>query len=453
MNTAHRAHFEPTEFAPSTMGKLFVSILFIAVFEGGIRKWISIDYTIPLVLLRDCLAVYGVFWAAQSGEMNLDQKGLQVLWLWSALVVCWGLAQLMVIQPSPVVFIVGIRFWLLYLWFAYAAAVSLTEDDFRYIMKTILWLLVIMTPLAVTQFFLPPSDFLNKQLDDDQTDVFVVTKNIVRTTGTFSFALGYSTLLAIVNPFVFALLTSDGRFGGNKWVHNVLILALAVATMVSGSRSALLLFGLMIVVYIFTALRYSKEAKKDSTMPRLLATLLILAAVPSVFFNAADTMQERFELAAENENFFERVTHMLIGESAAYEKLTLIGYGIGAGNNFAAVEATGERTFLLEETEAARTILEGGLIGFAFIGLKLMVILIGLRQSVRIVKSTGHALPLFLWITLAIGLLTWSIIGQLTVNVLGYLLLGLGIASLRLELIALEADEAVCIEPDVTKYA
>lgn len=443
MITTHRTYFEsqikksaPTvvskKTAPSMMGKLFVAIFLIAVFEGGIRKWISIEYTTYLVLLRDCLAVFGVFRAIKGGKINVKQKGFQALWFWSVIVLLWGLGQLMVNQSSPLVFIVGVRFWMLYLWFAYAAAVSLTADDFRYITKTILWLLVLMLPLAVVQHYLPPSDFLNKQLDDDDTEVFRVTADIVRVTGTFSFSLGYSTFLAIANPFVFALLATGRRLGSNKWLRYVLIFVLAAATIVSGSRSATLMFGLMVIIYIIITLRYALVAKKGSTLFGLLVILLMIAAVPNVFFRATDAIQERFELAAEVEDFSERVLNMLIGESETYEKQTFIGYGVGAGSNFAGVEATGERTFLLAETEVERTILEGGLLGFVFIILKLIVILFGLQQSLRIVKSTGDALPLMLWFTLTIALLTWSIIGQLTVNVLGYLLLGLGIASLRL---------------------
>lgn len=426
------------KITPTTMGKLFVAILLIAVFEGAIRKWVTPALTNPLVLLRDGLALYCLFWALKTGKMHGGQKGAQALWLWTALVVLWGLFQLMINQSSPLIYIVGLRFWLLYLWFAYAAAVSMSQDDFRYISKTLLWLVLLMAPLAVLQFSLPPSAFLNKQVDGDEEKVFLAIAGVVRTTGTFSFTLGYTTLLAIFTPVVLSLLAPGIRLWGKSWAPKALVFALAIGTMVSGSRSALIMFGLMFLVYMFVSVRYSKnnatvrKSAKGGSAVMLVGVVLMLAVVPFIFSGAVDSSKQRFEEAAASEDLVDRVKVIFFGETGVYENLTLIGEGIGGGTNFASVITTGERTFLLAESEAGRVILEGGVLGFTYIGLKLMLIIFGLRRSLVIAKRTGNSLPLLLWSTLSIALLTWSIIGQLTVNALGFLLLSLGIASLRL---------------------
>ena len=121
---------------------------------------------------------------------------------------------------------------------------------------------------------------------------------------------------------------------------------------------------------------------------------------------------------------------IFFGEPLFYGEMTSIGYGIGAGTNFVGVLS--ETEFSLGETESTRTIMEGGLLGVAFIGIKLLVTIIGLLKSARIAKLTGFLLPLLLWLTIALALFSWSIIGQLTVNALGYMLFGLGISALRL---------------------
>lgn len=421
----------PVTASLSTMGKLFIAILLIAVFEGAMRKWVSLDWTTPLVLLRDTLAVWGALLGIRSGRMNGNVKSAQALWLWSAMVVLWGLLQLIVNGSSPVVLAVGIRFWLLYLWFAYAAAILLTATDFRFIGRVLLGLLLLLVPLAVMQYYAPPTDILNKTLDDDMTGVFLVVQGVVRTTATFSFALGYSTFLAIATPFLLALLEPGYRVPGGKWIPRLLIFVLSVGTLVSGSRSALLMFGGMLFVFVICSFLYSRMARMDNFILRFPLLLAVLVAASYVSINAVDTMQQRFELAAESEDFSMRLEDMFVGESVAYEEWSFLGEGIGGGTNFAAVEATGQRGFMLAETESARILLEGGLLGAVFIGLKLVVIFLGGRQSWKIARSSGDILPLMLWVTLAIALLTWSIIGQLTVNVLGCLLLGLSIASLR----------------------
>jgi len=426
-----------SKISPSKMGKLFVAILLITVFEGAVRKWISPDLTNPLVLLRDGLALYGVFWAIKKGTIHSGQKAAQALWLWSALVVLWGLFQLLVNQSSFFVYVVGLRFWLLYLWFAYAAAMTLTQDDFRYITNTLLWLLLIMAPLAVVQFNLPPSAFLNKQVDGDETKVFRLTADIVRTTGTFSFTIGYTTLIAIITPFVLSFLSHGMKLWGKSWTTKAMFLALAVATMVSGSRSAIIMFGLMFAVYMVISVRYAKKygtsnkSVKGNTIVMLMVVVSLLSVVPYIFSRSLDATIERFETASESEDFVGRVFTIFLGETPVYENLSLIGAGVGAANNFATLGKTDDK-FALGEVESSRTIMEGGIIGFIFIGLKLLLITFGLRRAFAIAKKTGNSLPLLLWFTLSIALLTWSVIGQLTVNALGYLLLSLGIASLRL---------------------
>lgn len=415
----------------SKIGKIFILILLIVVFEGAIRKWVSSALTGPLILLRDGLALYGIFSTIKTKRLRFKRVGAQLLKLWTYFFLGWGLLQLLVNQSSPFIYVVGIRFWLLYLWFSYAAAVSLTEYDFNFIGKTILILMIAMTPLVVMQHFLPPGAFLNKQLDGVQDDIFLVVTGIVRTTGTFSFTLGFTTLLALATPFVLCLLTPGSKLWNRKWMPKFCILALGISTVVSGSRGAIIFFGLMFGAYIVATLLYSKRSKKLAALFLIVVVGALLALVPYLFSTSMKANIERFESASQSENLSDRVIAMFTGETGIYKASTLIGSGVGVGTNFAGAAATGQRTFLLAETEAARTILEGGLLGLAFIGLKLMVISVGLRKSWSILKSTSNTLPLFLWLATTIALLSWSIIGQLTVNALGYMLFGLAIASLR----------------------
>lgn len=435
MHYDHRAlslssYYVTTKPQLSIMGKLFIAILLITVFEGAFRKWISSALTNPFVLLRDAMALFGIFWAIKIGRIKFRQVGGQMLWLWTAIFLMWGLLQLIINQTSLFIFIIGARFWLLYLWFAYAAAITLTKHDFDFIAKTIILILLVMTPLAVLQHFFPPSAFVNKQVDGDETKVFLVAADIVRTTGTFSFTLGYTVFLSIATPFVLVLLTPGTKLWNWNWMPKICVLALGIATIVSGSRGAIIFSGIIFAAYILTSLLYSRGSKKSSTMLMLAGAIALLALVPLVFTRAIDATQSRFESAAGEEGFDDRIFSMFLGEPGIYINFPLIGHGVGAGSNFAGVIAG--TTFSLGETEAARTVLEGGLLGIVFIGLKLLVILIGLRKSWFIVRRSGSTLPLMLWITTSIALLSWSIIGQLTVNALGYLLFGLAVASLRL---------------------
>lgn len=407
--------------------KVFVAILITVVFEGAIRKWVSPSLTIPLILFRDCMAAYGVFWAIKTGQLKFSKLPSQILLCWTCVFVIWGLLQLIVNQTSIFLFAIGIRFWLLYLWFAYAAAISFTQEDFKIITKVIFLLVLIEVPLAVSQHYLPPSSFLNKQLDSDEEGIFLVTVGIVRTTGTFSFTAGYSIFLAFASPYFFAYLNDKVSFL-KKWVSYILFSTICVGTVVSGSRGAIIFFLALYIVYIVVSVFNTKIRKLNLLLLIGFSTLLIILA-PVLFSRALDATRERFDTASQAESLSERIQSTFLGESGTYGSFSVLGYGVGVGSNFAGVVKGTQ--FLLGETEASRTLLEGGILGLAFIALKILVVLIGLWKSLYVMKSNGNCLPLMLWVTVGVGLFSWPIISQLTINALGYLLLGLAIASLR----------------------
>ena len=122
---------------------------------------------------------------------------------------------------------------------------------------------------------------------------------------------------------------------------------------------------------------------------------------------------------------------MIFGEPQMRDAITFLGSGLGAGTNAGAVLLTGEQGFELAETEQARVILEMGAMGFAWVLIKCVLIAWGMRKSLGKLRSGLETLPLLVWITIAYGLLSWPISGQLSANAFGYILLGLGFACLE----------------------
>lgn len=413
----------------SFMGKLYVAVFFVVVLEGALRKWVSADLTIPLVLLRDGLSTYGIFWAMRNGKLPINETATQALWLWTACCAVWGLLQVLVNQSSILIYIVGLRFWLLYLWFAYAAAVSLSEIDLVIFIKILLKFILYLTPLIVFQFYSDPGHFINRQVDGDEEKVFRLTADLVRTTGTFSFTAGQTTLLALAGPFVFSALTSSRiLLFKRNWMSPLIFIAFASAVMLSGSRAALTTFIFQLIIYMMTEVFLSKSKSKFKIVAILIFGLLVMVILPYIFSVAVDATRERVLDAGDTEDLSERIQSIFFGD-VSYSYFSLIGYGIGAGTNFIGVLSNTD--FILGETETSRTIMEGGAIGVGFILIKIAVIAIGLKKSLEIARLKGNTLPLMLWLTIALALFTWSIIGQLTVNALGYMLLGLGITANR----------------------
>lgn len=416
----------------SRLGKLFVAVLLIAVFEGALRKWLSSSLTFPLVLARDGLALYAIWHAIRYDLVSTNRLSFKLLLMWTCLVIAWGMAQTLLSQTSPVLLALGLRYWLLYLWFGYVAALGMQREDFRRSTMVMVYLLIAMTPLVMLQQASSPDAFINTQIDTDERDIFTVVAGVVRTTGTFSFTLGFTTFIALAIPLAMSL--KKIALPGPR-IRIVFLLAFAcalVCSLLSGSRAAIINYGVMLAVYLLGSIWFARGRSKMYALAALLATIALLAIAGAVFHDAIEVTQQRFSDAADVEDFSSRVLTIFIGEPDIYQRFSWLGYGLGASSNFAGYLQSGERGgFALGEAESGRILLEGGLLGILFIALKLAVIVAGLRKAWRVSAINGSPGPLLMWLTIAVALMTWSTIGQLTVNVLVGVLLAFGILMLR----------------------
>lgn len=405
-------------------GYAFILVFLVVVFEGAIRKWVTPASTVPLILLRDLAALSLVFYAWKCGNLGRFGKVTAVMTIWSCMVIAWALFQVVAGQNSAVVLAIGLRFWLLYIWFAIAAAATLTEHDYRIAIRVAIVSLLVMAPLAVLQYYSPQGATINRQLDGDEDLVFVVVAGVVRTTGTFSFTSGYATFVTLVSPLVFALLGARKRSRMN-WIF-----ALAgfggfmIASVISGSRTAVLSAGMMLGAYLIGRLVFSKNRDKPMALIAVLMMLLMASVMVFVLSDAVTVTQQRFEDAAGGENFWMRVLAIFVGEPTVYKNITWLGHGLGAGSNLATSLRPGAENFGLAESEAGRILLEGGLLGYAFIALKIAVLFVAFFKCWFLARKRNSPYPLLMWLTLLLGVMTWPAIGQLSANALLGLLMG-----------------------------
>jgi len=415
----------------SLLAKVFIAVLLVTVFEGAMRKWVSNGLTFPLVGLRDGLVLYGILWGLLKGQCY-KAKYFKFLLLFSLILFFWGIVQLIVNEVtqangmSPIVFMLGLRFWLLYLWFAFVVGVSMSDYDFKIITKLMVLLVVLMTPLVVLQHFSPPLSFINKQPVQDSL-IFLVVQGIVRVTSTFSFTAGYTSFLAMATPFIFISLKKSGMLWNNNWMAVLGLIALLVSTIVSGSRGAIIFFGCFFMVYFIVNFFFSKGQNKILPIFLLLGLAAMLVVSSLVFDRAIDATEQRFETASQSENMGDR----LIYTFTTQDGFSVLGEGLGLGSNAAGKFTTGSRQMLLAESENAKIILEIGILGVLVVLFEIFLVTSASYLGYRVAMRTGDISILLVWVAIAVALLTWPIIGQLTVNSLGYLLLALGIYLLR----------------------
>lgn len=404
--------------ALSRAGQLFLAVFIIVVYEGAVRKWVTSASSLPLIGLRDLCAAWLVLYAWRRGYLRQQTKITAAMFAWSLLVFGWGLLQLAAGESSPLIFVIGLRFWLLYTWFAVAAAASMNETDYRAALLTAGWMMILMAPLAVLQHYSPPGAWINVQVDggDDEEGIFTVVVGVVRTTGTFSFTSGYATFMGLLAPIVFGLLSARKPRNKHYLFATAVFIAFLVGSLVSGSRTAFIFSGMMFMAYLVGRLVFSRMQQKPAAAVGVVMALVLVGIFAIFFREAIDVTQTRFEQASEVEDFWGRVQTILVGEPHVFETVNWLGWGIGYGSNLANFVRTGSISFTLAESEGGRIMLEGGLLGIVYVGLKLLVIVIGLFKSFRLSMKTHSPYPVLVWLAAALAILTWPSSGQLTAN-------------------------------------
>ncbi|WP_321881491.1 hypothetical protein [Paraburkholderia bannensis] len=411
---------------------LVLTVILVTVFEGAVRKWLAPGLTSPLLLCRDAAAFALVMRAALRGRFAAMPFATQCLLAWTFVVAGWGLFQIVVLQGPIVLFLLGLRFWLLYFWMALAMACTLTTLEIVRVMRLMIALGIVMTPLVMLQHFLPPSSPLNVQPDTDEDAIFRVTADIVRVSGTFTFTMGFACFIAVVSPLAISSVWSGVRLYRHAWLAVVAFICVAISTLVSGSRASIMFFGALLAVQTLAGFGAAKTGKAlMQSIARTVLAVLALALTLGLFSDALVATQERFQTAAADEDVMGRIETELLGEPAARKEMTFVGHGLGAGTNAGSVLLTGENAFELAESEPARVLLEMGVVGFAWLLVKCLIFAVGISRSlVRLVRCS-ETLPLLIWATTAYGMSSWPVSGQVSANAFGYIALGLALCSTR----------------------
>lgn len=413
-------------------GRLFITVMLIVILEGAIRKWLASSMTLPLVLTRDVLALYAVYYALSRGHLHRHKRMSLALLGWSCCVVMWGLLQLILGESNPAIFLIGLRFWLLYIWFACAVTASMTEHDYRVAVKTVLWSLLLMGPLAILQHLSPPGAFINTEVDSEGGDVFEVAAGVVRTTGTFSFTVGYTTFVALCAPLVLLMLESRKRTGGQRLFSLLVLAAFVAGSIVSGARSTVLFSGGMLGLYLVGSVMLAPGRRKGIALLALVFIVLLLGLFLYVFQGAVEATQERFRAASDAEDTLGRIATIFIGEPAVYQRFTWTGFGVGLGSNLANYVQSGDKSFFaLAETETGRTLLEGGVLGYVFAAVKAVVAIFAVAKASFQAVRTRTMFPVLVWLTIAFAMFSWSYVGQLSINALFGVLFVLGLLTFK----------------------
>jgi hypothetical protein len=400
-----------------------LAVLFLAVFEGALEKWIGIQLNV-IVVFRDLCAIF-VISAAIFYKSFLKFYSISLLlFFWTLLIFVVGALQVGFNDLPIVVYIAGVRFWLLYLWFALAAASYLNEEQSINIGRFFIKMGVIVVLLAIVQSALPPGHILNVQPNaPDEETIFLLSEGIVRVTSTFTFTLGYTCFIALfmwvfTNP-KYNLVFSKSVIFERKVILSCFILLLAF--MYSGSRSAVLWFFIYFPFVFFqmgSAMTVSSLIKKFILLCffGVFGTILV-----SLFFSEMiDAYITRFTTAAQHENVSARILNFLVGEARVVDEFKFFGYGLGAGSNIGSKIITGgAEGFYLSETEQGKLIGEMGFIGLFWVNFRSILLVGAMVWSMGDINKRKQVF-LISFVLLYLSYAT-PVSGQNTANIIFYI--------------------------------
>ncbi len=373
--------------------KLFWLYFLLLIFEGALRKWVLPEFSAPLLLVRDPVAVLIIIEAYRTNKWPARWSAVTEILTCALLGLCiW---QMILEDNSWIAAVYGLRSYLLPFPVAFIMGENLDADDLRKFGTATLWLMLPLAALEVAQYRAPESSILNAGAYKGAEQIYYIAEH-VRASGTFSFVAGPTFYNAIVAALLFYGLTNK-KFAG-KWLLWAAVFALILSVPVVGSRTLVAeLAGVAICAGIAATFGVSQFIKLVKIVIPLLAVYILVSFLP-VFSSATESLSQRSTSAYGSEGgmqhaMIERTSGSIIGALAKTD-FSSHPLGIGMGRGAAAVSrlATGRVQFVAGEYEFVRELVELGPIpGIAF---SLFRFLLALSLTFSAIKCAQRQEPL-----------------------------------------------------------
>lgn len=381
--------------------KLFWLYFILLLFEGALRKWVLPGLATPLLIVRDPVALFILFYVLVK---RLWTPGGYVLIGWILILLSF-ISTLVAGHGNLFVAIYGLRIMMIHFPVLFVMGSLLNKEDIHQMMRVLLFISLGMTVLVALQFFSPQSAWVNRGIGADASGSgFSGAAGFYRVPGTFSFTNG----LSLFYGWVVASLIYFWGFAQEKISRLLLLTAtlsfVAVLPMLI-SRTVVFETVLSLLFYLLIAKKGIGSLMKIGFAALILYTFFVLAQNFSFFDTATNALTTRFDNAGRSEGGIEGtlVNRFLGGmyDALADPNSSFIGKGLGMGSNAGAQLLAGRRTFLVSEEEWGRLIGESGiLIGLGLIFLRIVFLFSLLLKSWRSQIQNANALP---WMLLSFG--------------------------------------------------
>jgi hypothetical protein len=411
--------------------KLFWLYFLLLFFEGALRKWVLPQLSVPLLLVRDPVALL-IIWEAYRTH-KWPRQWSSVIGILAAGLLALCFIQLVAGETSWLVAMYGLRSYLLPFPVAFIMGENLDHDDLRKFGLCLLWLLLPLTALEVAQYRAAPSSILNKGATLGSTQL-AYSGGHVRASATFSYVTGPTTYLPLAAAFIFYGI-ADPRFA-KRWLIYAASVALVVAIPVTGSRTLLVLLAAILACVASAAMfGVSQLGSALKVVFALMIVGLLVSQLP-VVSESTRTFQIRLSEASGSEGGTEatissRVTGPVVRAiESSFSGDHWFGTGIGLGSNAAATLLTGKQQFLAGEGGFERILFEfGPIFGFAFIIFQVMLAVMITGKALSRVRE--HQPLAWFLVPSLIPLVALSTLEQPTLQGFAVIVMGFSLAALK----------------------
>jgi hypothetical protein len=374
-----------------TLRRLTWLYFWLLIFEGALRKWLVPGLSNALLIVRDPVVI--AIYALALRDRIFPVSGF-VLWNLVLATLCF-LASFAGIGNLPVT-LYGLRADFLHLPLIFLMPRLLNGNDVRRMGFTLLVVLLPMTLLAVRQFQAGPASSWNVGAGGEVGGQLFAAVGKVRASGTFSFATGLATFLALSTAFLLDDLL--GARGYPRWLVFAAVPALALTLGVSGSRTAVIAVTIVCSLVVYISFRRPAQMR-GAVRFVLLAVIAVVALVwlAPVFMEGVAVQRERFESGGGvQKGIIVRFAQDFVAAGAALSNAPALGLGLGVGTNVGAKLLQGRREFSLGEGEWQRVIMESGaVLGASYIALRIAILLAVTSTALKAYRI-GRILPLLL---------------------------------------------------------
>jgi hypothetical protein len=374
------------------LAHLFMATWLLVLLQGALRKWffpgsgaLYLIQDVPLTLAYIFAFSKGLFWQGKLAWMTVLISS--VLALQATLQVIFGNLQLRTA-------IIGLHQYVYYLPLLFITPVCFNWKHRRRFIRWNMLIIVPMALIAALQSRAPKGAWINRTSSGEDTGLGGLSGEHVRATGTFNFTASYSIWCGFAVGLVMGewLLAPERRSFQSKAMLIICTMSAIVATLVSGSRTAVML-AVLAFLGGFAAVVVTRNVKlivRFSAVIILLPMLIIVAyfAAPANF----NAVVDRFSGEEHQQNIEQRIDKMFTAFTWA-PGYSALGAGIGVG--IPAANPGGGVEFTLSESETIRTVQEmGTYTGTILVLLRYVAGILLLLTAFRALRMPlGHNLP------------------------------------------------------------